>query len=262
MQPNSPIDLYCKSLKNLGKIEPMSDQETISNFHELQSIRDNMQDTTITHQQKSILAYRQKKLVERIVTSCLPYVLKLAKDYARGTDDSDLLSELVSEGNLGLCRAVPKYDPDAKVPFRTYAAFWIKAGFLSCLKRHQKLVKSANNTALTLYVAEQDRIPDTNAASEPETRPFPISVAGLAETLASLTPLEQIVYRMKTGVFGNRPMSYADIGTLLAMPNKNNVVIRALSQEVSKKVSAIVFKRATTSPTSCDEFDEQKYVVS
>ncbi|HET9598968.1 MAG TPA: sigma-70 family RNA polymerase sigma factor, partial [Anaeromyxobacteraceae bacterium] len=43
---------------------------------------------------------------------------------ARGTVPLD---ELVQEGNLGLLRAVEKYDPDAGTRFATYALWWIRA---------------------------------------------------------------------------------------------------------------------------------------
>jgi RNA polymerase primary sigma factor len=45
------------------------------------------------------------------------------------------MSELISEGNMGLIRAVDKFDEEKDVKFISYAVWWIKQGILEAIKK-------------------------------------------------------------------------------------------------------------------------------
>jgi RNA polymerase sigma factor (sigma-70 family) len=53
----------------------------------------------------------------------LRLVIKVAKDYAHTPME---FADLVEEGNLGLIRAVEKFDPEKGFAFSTYADYWIR----------------------------------------------------------------------------------------------------------------------------------------
>ena len=61
---------------------------------------------------------------DRLFTSNLLLVIPLAVEYSRvsGLD----INSLINEGNLGLIRAVDKYDPAVGTKFSTYAYYWIR----------------------------------------------------------------------------------------------------------------------------------------
>ena len=80
----------------------------------------------------------------KLVTSHLRLVAKIAMGY-RGYGLP--VSELISEGNLGLMQAVKKFDPDKGFRLATYAMWWIKAAIQEYVLRSWSLVKMGTTTA-------------------------------------------------------------------------------------------------------------------
>ena len=80
----------------------------------------------------------------KLVTSHLRLVAKIAMGY-RGYGLP--VSELISEGNVGLMQAVKKFDPDKGFRLATYAMWWIKAAIQEYVLRSWSLVKMGTTTA-------------------------------------------------------------------------------------------------------------------
>lgn len=74
----------------------------------------------------------------RLVTSHLRFVAKIAMGY-RGYGLP--VSDLISEGNIGLMQAVKRFDPDKGFRLSTYAMWWIKAAIQEYVLRSWSLVK-------------------------------------------------------------------------------------------------------------------------
>lgn len=74
----------------------------------------------------------------KLVTSHLRLVVKIAMKY-RGYGLP--IGDLVSEGNIGLMRAVKKFDPDMGFRLSTYAMWWIKASITEFVLKSWSLVK-------------------------------------------------------------------------------------------------------------------------
>ena len=73
-----------------------------------------------------------------LVSSNLRLVVKIAHEYRRAYQS---LLDLVQEGNVGLVRAVQKFDPYRGVKLSTYAGWWIKAYILKYILNNWRLVK-------------------------------------------------------------------------------------------------------------------------
>ena len=84
------------------------------------------------------------KAAQKLVTSHLRLVAKIAMGY-RGYGLP--VSELVSEGNLGLMQAVKKFDPEKGFRLTTYAIWWIKASIQEYVLKSWSLVKIGTTTA-------------------------------------------------------------------------------------------------------------------
>lgn len=75
----------------------------------------------------------------RLISSHLRLVVRIAMDFQRRWMQNVL--DLVQEGNVGLVRAVGKFDPEKGIKFSYYATFWIKAYILKFIMDNWRLVK-------------------------------------------------------------------------------------------------------------------------
>ena len=81
---------------------------------------------------------------KKLILSHLKLVMKIARSYSGyGLPHSDL----VQEGNIGLMKAVKKFDVDRGVRLVSYAMFWIKAEIQEYVIKNWRLVKMATTKA-------------------------------------------------------------------------------------------------------------------
>jgi len=79
-----------------------------------------------------------REAAHELVTSHLRLVVKIAMGY-RGYGLP--VSEIISEGNVGLMQAVKRFDPEKGFRLTTYAIWWIKAAIQEYILRSWSLVK-------------------------------------------------------------------------------------------------------------------------
>lgn len=78
----------------------------------------------------------------KLLESNLKFVFDIAKKYTgRGVP----ISDLISEGNMGLIRAYEKFDETKDVKFISYAVWWIKQAMLECIRKNS--IKEMNETS-------------------------------------------------------------------------------------------------------------------
>jgi RNA polymerase primary sigma factor len=75
---------------------------------------------------------------ERMINANLRLVVTIAHDYA---DLGLPLLDLISEGNIGLTKAVERFDPAKKARLSTYAAWWIKQTIKHALAEQSKTIR-------------------------------------------------------------------------------------------------------------------------
>ena len=87
---------------------------------------------------KRLVEHNDTEAAHILVTSHLRLVAKIALGYRfYGLPVSDL----IAEGNIGLMRAVKKFDPDRGFRLATYAIWWIKASISEYVLKSWSLVK-------------------------------------------------------------------------------------------------------------------------
>ena len=75
---------------------------------------------------------------QRLVESNLRLVISIAKRYFGGRLS---FSDLIQEGNIGLIKAIEKFDPDKEFKFSTYATRWIKQSITKAIADMSKHVR-------------------------------------------------------------------------------------------------------------------------
>ncbi len=103
----------------------------------------------LTAEQEYMLAKRYREhddteAAAQLVTSHLRLVAKIAMGY-RGYGLP--VSDLISEGNVGLMQGVKKFEPDRGFRLATYAMWWIKASMQEFILRSWSLVKMGTTAA-------------------------------------------------------------------------------------------------------------------
>jgi RNA polymerase primary sigma factor len=98
---------------------------------------------------------------QKLVRHNLAFVVAIARKQRRGTVRLD---DLIQEGNVGLMRAVEKFDPGAGTRFSTYAVWWIRAYVGKYLKEARSTVRPQSGT-----VAQPDMSLDSSVDEEGET---------------------------------------------------------------------------------------------
>jgi len=81
----------------------------------------------------------------KLVTANLRLVVKIAMDFQRYWMQN--LMDLIQEGNVGLLKAVEKFDPYKGYKFSYYASFWVKAYIIKFIMDNWKLVKIGTTQA-------------------------------------------------------------------------------------------------------------------
>jgi len=103
----------------------------------------------LTAEEEKVLAeklYYQKDLeaARQLILASLRFVVPIARSYqGYGLP----MSDLVQEGNIGLMKAVKRFNPEEKVRLMTFAVHWIKAEINEFVIKNWRIVKTATTKA-------------------------------------------------------------------------------------------------------------------
>lgn len=217
-----------------------------------------------------------KNAINKLITSNLKLVIHFAKQYRSMLNKTDAieLDDLISEGNIGLIKAIEKYNPDLEIKFSYYAGFWIKkainelfinAGYT--IRSPQCKVMSDNKIGKVVdelfqknqYEVFQNDVEELNQFSQSEINHFFYSkphVNRIEETddfkdiekpeesedktklrfhLNCLTPQERTVIDLYYGFENGKKMILKDIGIRLGLTKQRINQIKEIALDKLKE---------------------------
>jgi len=221
--------------------------------------------------------HQDPEAARRLVTSHLRLVAKIAMGY-RGYGLP--VSEIVSEGNVGLMQAVKRFDPDKGFRLATYAMWWIRASIQEYVLRSWSMVKMGTTAAQKKLFFNLRKAKNNIGAIE-EGDLTPEHVATLSDQLG-VTPAE--VTDMNRRLSGgdaslNAPLrsesesewqdwladDTADQETRLAereeMSDRHELLMDAMKDLTDRERDIIQARRLQDEPATLEELS-QKYGVS
>lgn len=80
--------------------------------------------------------------MDRLIRTNLRFVVSVAKQYQ---NKGMCLSDLISEGNLGLIKAAQRFDHTKGFKFITFAVYWIRQRIIQSISEHKRVVRLPGN---------------------------------------------------------------------------------------------------------------------
>ena len=259
---DDPVKVY---LKEIGRVQLLSPEEEV--------------------ELAKRMAEGDQKARQRLAESNLRLVVSIAKRYVgRGMHFLDL----IQEGNLGLIKAVEKFDYTKGFKFSTYATWWIRQAITRAIADQARTIRipvhmvetinkvkkvsaqllhengreptveeiaeamsiTENKVREILRVAQEpvsletpigeeedshlgDCIPDEDAQVPAEAAYQSLLKEQLTEVLATLTPREEKVLRLRFGLEDGRPRTLEEVGKEFAVTRER---IRQIEAKALRKL--------------------------
>ena len=123
----------------------------------------------LSHEEEAQLAIKAKQgdkaAKNKIVNANLRFVVNVAKKYQKHGLD---LTDLISEGNIGLLIAIDKFDVTKGYHFISYAVWWIRQSILKAICEKSRSIRLPLNRANELVQIEQAKKTITGNKTEQE----------------------------------------------------------------------------------------------
>ena len=161
------------------------------------------------------------KAKNEILEANLRFVFDIAKHYTgRGVP----IADLISDGNMGLLRAIDKFDETKDVKFISYAVWWIRQAMSESIKKRKALnfveiEPNENNDSIIdnkmVDDEEDDDSKSSNYSNEHEEKAKEVSQnqkAVVSKIISTLNERERAIIESYYGINNEKELNLIDIG--------------------------------------------------
>ena len=186
---------------------------------------------------------------DKIIKSNLKFVASVAKPYiGMGLSYSDL----IAEGNLGLIKALDKFDYEKGYKTISYSVWWIKQNILEALKK-RNIINGDEITPSETFDEEDNIDEDDNVTTEKYVDTFNFDTLKrndetsiVKDLMESLTDREKRVVTDYFGLDSKEEMTLEEIGKEMGLTKER---IRQIKESALKKLRTEALKNSITSET-------------
>lgn len=168
----------------------------------------------------------------KILTSNLRFVFDVARKY-RGSGVST--ADLICEGNIGLTKAIGKFDETKGVKFISYAVWWIRQSILECIKKTKNT--SENETRESDFEVDSNNFDIASVGYVEEEEDDDMSLCNatekVGELLKILTERERDIVKMYFGIGENKECNLGDISAKYGLSKER---VRQIKKNALKKM--------------------------
>lgn len=152
------------------------------------------------------LAAKDEKFAkDKLVSANLRFVVNVAKKYQ---NQGLPLSDLISEGNIGLMNAIERFDVDKGYHFISYAVWWIRQAILKAICEKSRMIRLPLNRANELVQIEKARKElQTGKGEDPEIKEIASAVNMTPEHVADLVNISRDLVSLETPVYAEKDSS-------------------------------------------------------
>ncbi|MCK5834313.1 MAG: RNA polymerase sigma factor RpoD/SigA [Lentisphaeria bacterium] len=151
---------------------------------------------------------------QKLISANLRLVVKIAHDF-KGLGVS--LEDLVAEGNIGLMRAVERFDPEKGAKFSSYSAWWIKQAMRKSISTQGRTIRIPiqSRSKSSLIITTQTRLKEQLGRS-PTSREIALKLGYTERTVRNLLTANISVCSI------NAPINVGEDGDFLELiPDQN-----------------------------------------
>ncbi len=185
-----------------------------------------------------------KHAKDMLVKANLRFVVNVAKKYQ---NQGLPLSDLISEGNIGLMNAIERFDVDKGFHFISYAVWWIRQAILKAICEKSRMIRLPLNRANELVQIEKVRKQlQTERSDEDETKRIAKTLNMSEDHVADLVNISRELISLETPVYAEKDSSsLGDFVEDEAYRSPDDLVMeRSLKEDINAVLSTLTPKEA------------------
>ncbi len=189
-------------------------------------------------------AQGDKEAQDMLVKSNLRFVVNVAKKYQ---NQGLPLSDLISEGNIGLINAIERYDVDKGYHFISYAVWWIRQAILKAICEKSRMIRLPLNRANELVQIEKaKKLIQSEKGEDPEINEIAGAVNMDASHVSDLISISRDLVSLETPVYSEKDSS--ELGDFIEdsdySPPEVKVIESSLKDDINNVLDTLSAKES------------------